>query len=87
MQRNPSHFGSYSHPSPSGISSASLANIGANGGCSGRDIVAHCVGSSESQVLVRVAACWSESLVRDIPTLATRINVCDSGTRDGVADV
>ena len=38
MQRNPSHFGSYNQPSPSGISSASLASIGASGGCSGKDI-------------------------------------------------
>ena len=32
MQRNPSHLGSYSHPSPSGITVASLASIGASGG-------------------------------------------------------
>ncbi len=36
MQRNPSHFGSYSQPSPSGIERASLASIGSIGGCSGR---------------------------------------------------
>ena len=32
MQRNPSHFGSYAHWSPTGISRASLASIGETGG-------------------------------------------------------
>ena len=36
MQRKPSHFGSNSQPSPSGIVRVSLASIGLNGGCSGR---------------------------------------------------
>src|SRR4051795_10175816 len=35
MQRKPSHFGSYSHPSPSGISGDALASIGAIGGWRG----------------------------------------------------
>src|ERR1051325_758078 len=34
-QRKPSHFGSYSHWSPSGISSTSKASIGRNGGLIG----------------------------------------------------
>ena len=36
MQRNPSHFGSNSQPSPSGMVRDSLASIGRNGGCRGR---------------------------------------------------
>src|SRR4051794_14152806 len=32
MQRNPSHFGSYCHSSPIGISSTERASIGGNGG-------------------------------------------------------
>src|SRR5438477_7371747 len=32
MARKPSHFGSKSHPSPGGSSSASLASMGATGG-------------------------------------------------------
>ena len=42
MQRKPSHFGSNSHPSPSGIVRASLASIGLNGGASGRSTVDSC---------------------------------------------
>ena len=33
--RNPSHFGSKSHPSPSGRASAALESIGASGGSKG----------------------------------------------------
>ena len=38
MQRNPSHFGSNSHPSPSGIDRANLASIGSSGGWIGSRI-------------------------------------------------
>ena len=41
MQRNPSHFGSYSQPSPSGMERASLASIGSIGGWIGR-----CIGAT-----------------------------------------
>src|SRR4051812_32930400 len=40
MQRKPSHFGSNSQPSPSGMARASLASIGRNGGDRGRAIAA-----------------------------------------------
>src|SRR6267142_1720545 len=36
MARNPSHFGSKSHPSPSGRTLASLASIGSTGGAMGK---------------------------------------------------
>jgi hypothetical protein len=39
MQRNPSHFGSYNQPSPTGISVANFASIGDSGGWRGNDIV------------------------------------------------
>jgi hypothetical protein len=34
MQRKPSHFGSYCHSSPTGISSTERASIGGSGGLS-----------------------------------------------------
>src|SRR6478735_7906506 len=41
MQRNPSHFGSYDHWSPTGISRASFASIGDTGGFTFSVIVPH----------------------------------------------
>ena len=40
MARKPSHFGSYCHPSPVGMSATVFASMGASGGSNGRSIPA-----------------------------------------------
>src|ERR1700710_2386663 len=53
MARKPSHLGSYTQPSPTGIARVSLANIGATGGFIAKVTLADPCGEKETAGLAR----------------------------------
>src|SRR5438105_4612882 len=84
MQRKPSHFGSYCHSSPTGISSTKRASIGGSGGFMGKDM-------SPDQLERRAPASLLNPPVRLGPASQSfalqRCFLSDNGVASALADV